>query len=1059
MANVSKKEQGVIKISGWNVAGLKKKIRGETWGVDFEAWLQDKWVVGLLETWIEEEDWEGIEDKLPWEWEWIMQPASRESTKGRAMGGIVLGVKKQGIKVVKGSIKKYKEIVTCCVDIVGIAFVYSNGDGKKVQQILEKETDMAESWIVCGDWNVRIGELEGGADEKGEWRRRCSRDKVVNIKGREWVEWSRGGGWDILNGCTDGDWQGEKTYSSQLGGSVIDYIMVRGLEREQILEMKVEDVLGSDHFPVCVSLNRRGRHEEAEVSWKHREKYMWGREESERVRIELEQIVWEGVEGLEDMERKIKGCLKKKGETSNKRGKTWFDGECKEQKRRIREVVRRWREGRCGAEEITRQKVKLEELCKRKQMEFVEEMAKSLQVCKSEGEIWRKLRINEVRNETRINLREWEEKCKEMCGEEEVWLVPNRVPNREEFREDELNRALEEMRQGKAVGEDQLKAEMWKALPREGKASLLACINQVWVGDRELPAGWRRGTIIPVHKGGNSRDVHNYRGITLMNATYKLAMGLVKKRLEEEAEEKDLLPESQGGFRKGRGTAEQVFTLAKMVEKVVQEKKCMFAVFVDLKAAYDSVPRGKLVSCLERLGVSDSVIEWVARVYKETWIVPSVNGNESEGLRVNVGLRQGCPLSPLLFNLYVSELEHVLKLGQAGGVVMGKTKVWMLAYADDMVLFAKSMNELREVLSRVEKYFDRRGLVLNASKTKWMKFRNKGRRGKEEWLKWKEEMIERVSVFKYLGVWISETGMHAEHVRCAQEKGRKAWLQIERKWSKWWGGNLQLAWRLWDVCVKPILLYGSEVWGVKEWELLEREQLWVLRRTLGLERSTPKAIVLQETNRATLRVDILVRMWKFEHKMYGMDENRLVKRMWMDALNDESSAWKGLRKSAYERVGWSEQWVQQKFGMDEVGASVAELKKRLLDVEIQERQSALARSTYNPQYARLQVHDILPKYLASNKLDRQEKVLLARARCGAEERGRKVWMDEKYGECVLCKNGRDTWGHMANECVGVKDEWLEKSRSEWDWLGEKGKGLKTVKRLVWERQNRRRNLV
>ena len=127
-------------------------------------------------------------------------------------------------------------------------------------------------------------------------------------------------------------------------------------------------------------------------------------------------------------------------------------------------------------------------------------------------------------------------------------------------------------------------------------------------------------------------------------------------------------------------------------------------------------------------------------------------------------------------------------------------------------------------------------------------------------------------------------------------------------------------------------------------------------------------------------------------------------------------------------------------------------------MELQERQSALVRSIYNPQYACLQVYDILPKYLTSNTLDRQEKVLFAQARCGTEEKGRKIWMDEKYGKCVLCENGRDTWGHMANECVGVKDEWLEKSRSEWEWLGENGKGVKTVKRLVWERQNRRSNL-
>lgn len=148
-------------------------------------------------------------------------------------------------------------------------------------------------------------------------------------------------------------------------------------------------------------------------------------------------------------------------------------------------------------------------------------------------------------------------------------------------------------------------------------------------------------------------------GISVMSAGYKIAMTIVKNRLEDEVEEKGLLPEAQGGFRRGRGTREQIFTLARMIERVIEEKGSMYAVFLDLKAAYDAVPRADLIECLRRRGVSEGMMEWVRGIYEETWVVVNEGMEESEKFRTWKGLRQGCPLSPILFNLFMSKMEEV----------------------------------------------------------------------------------------------------------------------------------------------------------------------------------------------------------------------------------------------------------------------------------------------------------------------------------------------------------------------------------------------------------------
>lgn len=112
--------------------------------------------------------------------------------------------------------------------------------------------------------------------------------------------------------------------------------------------------------------------------------------------------------------------------------------------------------------------------------------------------------------------------------------------------------------------------------------------------------------------------------------------------------------------------------MTRMSEWFVQYEEGLYAVFLDLKAAYDSVPRKGLVDCLKKLGVSVGVVDFVRGMYPRTEAVAKVGELVSGKFRVGTGLRQGCPLSPLLFNLYVADLAKVLIQGQDGGVVAGR---------------------------------------------------------------------------------------------------------------------------------------------------------------------------------------------------------------------------------------------------------------------------------------------------------------------------------------------------------------------------------------------------
>lgn len=104
---------------------------------------------------------------------------------------------------------------------------------------------------------------------------------------------------------------------------------------------------------------------------------------------------------------------------------------------------------------------------------------------------------------------------------------------------------------------------------------------------------------------------------------------------------------------------------------------------------------------MEKKGIGRKLKTRINEIYKETRNKIRVNGEISEKFWTTRGLRQGCPLSQTLFALYTADLEEKMRRGQPGGVVIGGIKFWSLAYADDIVLLAKTPKELKEMMGRM----------------------------------------------------------------------------------------------------------------------------------------------------------------------------------------------------------------------------------------------------------------------------------------------------------------------------------------------------------------------
>ncbi|KAH0816561.1 hypothetical protein GEV33_006230 [Tenebrio molitor] len=389
---------------------------------------------------------------------------------------------------------------------------------------------------------------------------------------------------------------------------------------------------------------------------------------------------------------------------------------------------------------------------------------------------------------------------------------------------------------------------------------------------------------------------------------------------------------------------------------------------------------------------------------------------------------------------FIGDIEEMFRKGQAGGVVVGKEKVWSLAYADDLVVLARGEKGMKEMLGNMEKYMRRKKLTVNVEKSKMMVFRKGGGRRKiNEW-KWEKNKIEEVKEFKYLGYVMNERNTAAAHVRELVKKANKiigaVWGIGERKF----GHDFRRRIMMFDSLVKSVMMYGAEIWGWREQEGLEGVQGKYLKWVLGVDRETPGYIVMEETKRDGIRIEAGKRAIRFEERLIERGEGRILQECLKEKRKEiGKGVWKE-REAYFERNGYAGAEIER---MREGGRAMTdELVQRDRDVQVQERRTRIRESRYNGKYEKI-ITEELPKYLGRES--RKERVIIAGFRCGNEERENKYWNEDRV--CRMCGEKKETIEHMLNECVELRER--EESREE--MLNEDGRGIEWMKKVEWRR--------
>ena len=564
------------------------------------------------------------------------------------------------------------------------------------------------------------------------------------------------------------------------------------------------------------------------------------------------------------------------------------------------------------------------------------------------------------------------------------------------------------IRSGKSGGPDGILIEMLKTTILLICPILTKLFNKI-MDSGEFPEAWGESILCPIFKKGNVNDPNNYRGISLIDVLNKIFTGILNDRIYKYCTENDKLEEAQAGFRKGYSTTDNIFTLQSMVQKYLSKSGGRFyCLFIDFSKAFDTVDHQKLLSSLNKKGIGGKLFKILLSMYQKLKSCVRNNQSFTEFFECNIGTRQGCKLSPILFSLFINDIVQELRNNCPHGIFISQNipEIFVLLYADDIANCADTVGNLQSQLNIVELFCIRTGMVVNIDKTKIIVFRNGGfLRRDEKWF-YQGKQIEVVSFYKYMGLLFTPKLVWTKTKENLAEKANKAIITIKILQNKLGSLSIYDCFKLFDTMIVPILCYGSEIWAFEIANQIETVHDRFCKTILKVPIHTTSVLARGELGRYPLCLTYFIRCIKYWLKLTRMEDFRYPKQSYLMLKNlDDCNriTWATSIRNLLCRYGFGYVWIAQ--GVGDIDNFIQIFKKRVKDNLLQEWYSDVNETSKAYHYKNFKCIFESEKYLS---LDIPAKYIhtFSKFRCSSHklfvETGRHRDISYQQRICSLC---------------------------------------------------------
>lgn len=843
--------------------------------------------------------------------------------------------------------------------------------------------------MVCGDLNARTGcenaivnenvlDESFGNTEYDTFFCRRSDDKEITNFGKALLELCSTFECVIANGLSQSGFDDSLTYVSSTGGSMIDYFLVSYdfCFQNRITSLKVLSLIDSSHFPVCITvdaLNETDKQVGAQKRWV--DKRMWNRDLQQqfiesfqsdevedmcsRAMTLIDFDVNQALSLFTDALLSASDCMMTRVYIGNStRDPLWFDKDCRQLKMTARHSLSTFRKTKQPEDRLkyVNDRKIYKAFIKKKKLSFKREKAERLASLGNDSKsFWKEVKqLSGKRKNTaslEITDEQWFNHFKNLFNDEDVRVNENILHDvgrmdvdcdnlNMPITENEVFEAIRKLKNGKACGVDNIMPEMLKLTGNVSIGFMTKLFNVIF-DEGIYPDEWSKAIIVPIFKKGDKNETNNYRGVSLLSLVSKCYTAVLNKRLVNWIDVNEKLTEAQAGFRKGYSTFDHIFTLNAIVEKTFSKKGGkLYACFIDLKKAFDSVQRQLLFDLLQKNGIHGKFVTAITAIYRSVLSCVKIHDNRlTQFFDCPVGLRQGCILSPELFSIFINEIASAVDGKGMHGIQLlpGLIELFILLFADDIVLLSDTARGLQNQINILNDACKNLSLNINKEKTKVMVFRKGGFLAKhEKWLLDGNE-LEVVNEYTYLGFVFTTKMSLQKGVDALAVKGRRACVDCVRHIGKLTEMSKSCFFKIFDTQVQPVVLYASEMWGLHRLDNIEKVHTFACKRFLKIPLKVPNKFVYGETGRFPLYINSSVRCIKYWLKILRMDLSRLPRQAYtmLITVDDRGkSCWVTLVRNTLFSLGFGYAWLNQGVGCENSFLSL--FKQRMKDMYMQE---------------------------------------------------------------------------------------------------------------------------
>ena len=450
------------------------------------------------------------------------------------------------------------------------------------------------------------------------------------------------------------------------------------------------------------------------------------------------------------------------------------------------------------------------------------------------------------------------------------------------------------LKNNKAISFDRVSNEILKAGKLVLVEPLLKLFNPI-LSSTLYPSDWKLDILSPLHKSGEKSDPNNFRGLAVSSCLGKLFNKILQTRLDKFCKKHNHISAEQGSGRSGSRTSDHLLILRCLFDKYVKHQgKHLFTCFVDLRKAFDTVPRIQLFySLLKNYSIGGNFLKILQQIYSENKIFVKLSSGLVHPFQTTVGVKQGCVFSPLLFNLFIGKITSTFDQS-CDPVHLHNLKVNCLLWADDLLLLSKTANGLQNAINKMQEFYNSIGLDINIRKTKVMIMNKRGLKlDKKYQFTLNGKSLEITDEYQYLGIKLKPSGSFTLAVQELNDKASRAWFGISNIVFKNKRMQVDRIFSLFDSLITPVATYGSPLWLpfnipikclenseklMDFWDKFKCETLnqKCAKMVLSVCKKSPRLAVLGELGRFPLFLQSLSQCLNYRLSLFSRKNNNLL---------------------------------------------------------------------------------------------------------------------------------------------------------------------------------------